>query len=90
MAYIDAGKSGDFSAVSGGEDLTEEQLGLECLMLGLRTSKGLSRGFLEGFCSAEAIRSALNEGRLQLLDNGFIRIPEDMFFISDAIIADLF
>lgn len=89
LAYIDAGKSGDFSAVTGGEDLTEEQLGLERLMLGLRTSKGLSIEFLEGFCSVESIRSARNEGRLQLLDNGFIRIPEDMFFVSDAIIADL-
>ena len=89
MAYIDAGKSGDFSAVTGGEDLTEEQLGLERLMLGLRTSKGLSIEFLEGFCSVESIRSALNEGRLQLLGNRFVRIPEDHFFISDAIIADL-
>jgi oxygen-independent coproporphyrinogen-3 oxidase len=89
MAYIDAGKSGDFSAVSGGEDLTEEQLGLERLMLGLRTSKGLSADFLEGYCSVEAIRSALDEGLLQFLDNGFVRIPEDNFFISDAIIANL-
>ena len=89
LAYIDAGKSGDFSAVTGGEDLTEEQLGLERLMLGLRTSKGLSVEFLEGFCSVESIRSALNEGRLQLLGNRFVRIPEDHFFISDAIIADL-
>ena len=89
IAYIDAGKSGDFSAVTGGEDLTEEQLGLERLMLGLRTSKGLSIEFLEGFCSVESIRSALNEGRLQLLGNRFVRIPEDHFFISDAIIADL-
>ncbi len=89
LAYIDAGKSGDFSAVSGGEDLTEEQIGLECLMLGLRTSKGLSVDSLERFCSAESIRSALDEGLLQFLDNGFVRIPEDNFFISDAIIANL-
>lgn len=89
MAYVEAGRIGDFSAVSGGEDLTEEQIGLECLMLGLRTSKGLSFDFLERFCSAESIRSALDEGLLQFLDNGFVRIPEDNFFISDAIIANL-
>ena len=89
MAYVEAGRIGDFSAVSGGEDLTEEQIGLECLMLGLRTSKGLSVDFLERFCSAESIRSALDEGLLQFLDNGFVRIPEDNFFISDAIIANL-
>ena len=89
MAYIEAGKTGGFSAVSGGEILTAEQLGLERLMLGLRTSEGLSGDFLEGFCAKESIRKALDEGHLQLLDNGLIRIPEEHFFISDAIITDL-
>ena len=89
MAYIEAGKTGDFSAVSGGEILTAEQLGLERLMLGLRTSEGLSADFLEGFCAKESIHKALDEGHLLLLDNGFFRIPEQHFFISDAIITDL-
>ena len=88
-AYIEAGKSGDFSSVQGGEDLTSDQLNLERLMLGLRTSSGLPKSFMEETCSRESIRQALDKGHLQVLENGRFRIPEDKFFISDAIITDL-
>ena len=88
-AYIEAGKSGDFSSVQGGEDLTSDQLNLERLMLGLRTSSGLPKSFMEETCSRESIRQALDKGHLQALENGRFRIPEDKFFISDAIITDL-
>ena len=88
-AYIEAGKSGDFSTVQGGEELTQEQLDLERLMLGLRTSRGLPMSFVEEFCSNESIRLALDKGHLQVLENSSVRIPEDKFFISDAIITDL-
>lgn len=88
-AYLAAGRSGDFSTVSGGEDLTSEQLNLERLMLGLRTSKGLSADFLNDFCGKESVKQALVEGYLQRLDNDYLRIPEDKFFISDSIITDL-
>ena len=57
-------------------------------MLGLRTSKGLPSSFLEEFCGKDSVRRALDEGNLQILDNGMLRIPEERFFISDAIIAD--
>lgn len=88
-AYIEAGKSGDFSSVQGGEDLTLDQLNLERLMLGLRTSSGLPMSFMEETCSCESIRQALDKGHLQVLENSRFRIPEDKFFISDAIITDL-
>ena len=89
LAYIEAGKSGDFSYVQGGEDLTGEQLDLERLMLGLRTSNGLPCDFLETFCSKELIEQTIAEGYLKLLENGYLRIPEEHFFISDSIIANL-
>ena len=88
-AYIQAGQSGDFSAVQDGEVLTAEQVGLERLMLGLRTSKGLPMSFLNEYCSDESVGLALDKGHLLAMDNGCCRIPEDKFFISDAIIADL-
>ena len=93
-AYIAAGVSGVFSAVQGGEILTWEQLELERLMLGLRTSKGLPSAFLERCCSPDSLQSALNAGHLQVADescsaNPYLRIPEQYFFISDSIIADL-
>ena len=89
LAYIEAGKSGDFSHVQGGESLTAEQLNLERLMLGLRTSKGLPCDFLEAFCSKEVVQQTIAEGYLKLLENGYLRIPEEHFFISDSIIANL-
>ena len=88
-AYIQAGQSGDFSAVQDGEVLTAEQVGLERLMLGLRTSKGLPMSFLNEYCSDESVGLALDKGHLMAMDNGCCRIPEDKFFISDAIIADI-
>ena len=81
--------AGDFSYVQGGEDLTGEQLDLERLMLGLRTSNGLPCDFLETFCSKELIQQTIAEGYLKLLENGYLRIPEEHFFISDSIIANL-
>ena len=88
-AYIEAGKSGDFTFVQEGEELTAEQLGLERLMLGLRTSNGLPSDFLEAFCGKESICNAIEEGHLLLLADGYIRIPEEKFFISDSIITNL-
>ena len=87
-AYVAAGLSGDFSAVQGGEALTDEQLALERLMLGLRTSAGVSAAFVREFCSEESVARAVSDGHLHLLDTGCYRIPEDRFFISDAIISN--
>ena len=88
-AYIEAGKSGDFSAVQDGEVLTADQLALERLMLGLRTSVGVQEDFVHEFCSEDGVANAINEGNLQLLETGCYRIPEDKFFISDSIISNL-
>ena len=88
-AYIEAGKSGDFSSVQDGEVLTADQLALERLMLGLRTSVGVQEDFVHEFCSEDGVASAINEGHLQLLETGCYRIPEDKFFISDSIISNL-
>lgn len=88
-AYLQAGLMGDFSAVQDGEVLTEEQLDLERFMLGLRTSKGLSRENLLRICSSADLQEFISKGWLELGDSGDLRIPEKYFFISDAIIAKL-
>ena len=88
-AYLQAGRNGDFASVQGGEVLTEEQFDLERFMLGLRTSKGLSPEELLKVCSEEFLRKSTARGWLQLSDDGNFRIPEEYFFISDAIIAEL-
>lgn len=88
-AYLEAGKSGDFYTVQDGEVLTADQLALERLMLGLRTSAGVQKDFVHEFCSEDGVARAINEGHLQLLETGCYRIPEDKFFISDSIISNL-
>ena len=71
------------------EILDDGQLVLEKIMLGLRTSKGVDAGFIDGHCDAGAVSRALQAGNLVRLDDGNIRIPEDRFFVSDGIIADI-
>ena len=88
-AYIEAGKNGNFEAVRGGEVLTEEQVVLEKVMLGLRTSEGLPEVFLMDHCDTAALAQALSCGNLNRLPQGRIRIPENRFFVSDNIISSL-
>ena len=104
-AYIKAGLNGDFDAVRGSEFLTEEQLVLEHMMLGLRTSDGISEEFLRTHCSAADLAAALASGNLISCcpsasgsDDIYepasgsctnLRIPESRFFVSDAIISEL-
>ena len=57
----------------------------EQIMLGLRTAKGVPAELLEADKAAEM----LSDGRLVQLPNGHLRIPEDHWFISDDMIADL-
>ena len=71
------------------ETLDDGQLVLEKIMLGLRTSKGVEAGFIDGYCDAVAVSRALQAGNLVRLDDGNIRIPENRFFVSDGIIADI-
>ena len=88
-AYINAGKRGDFEAVRSGEVLTAEQVVLEKVMLGLRTSEGLPEAFLTKHCDRAVLTEALNNGNLYLLPDGRVRIPENRFFVSDNIISSL-
>jgi len=88
-AYLAAGESGDFSPLRGGECLDREQMTMEKVMLGLRTSAGLPEDFLRSHCRVEALNEALRCGNLLILQDGNIRIPENRFFISDNIISEI-
>ena len=92
--------SDPFVGVRESETLDEEQLVMERLMLGLRTSAGLPELFLREYCDPEALSQAIATGHLVPADDELVssdsamrephlRIPERHFFISDAIIADL-
>ena len=99
-AYHAAGCIGDFASVQEGEILDAEQLTLERIMLGLRTSEGLPESFLRVNCDSDALSRALAAGHLvsaapigdsspaQPAEQN-LRIPESNFFISDSIIASL-
>lgn len=88
-AYLKAGECGDFTAVSGGETLDEEQLAIEKIMLGLRTSSGISEDYLRQHCDVTALDNALHRGTLARHAGGSVRIPESGFFVSDSIISAL-
>jgi coproporphyrinogen III oxidase-like Fe-S oxidoreductase len=75
--------------VQDGEELTDEQVAMEHIMLALRTADGISEEYLRKYCGPDACVRALAEGGLVRLPDGRVRIPEDRFFISDAIISDL-
>ena len=57
----------------------------ERIMLGLRTDRGVASSELPPEPSARLLRA----GALQTLPGGRIRIPEDHWFVSDEIIAEL-
>ncbi|MBQ9476593.1 MAG: radical SAM family heme chaperone HemW [Bacteroidales bacterium] len=67
------------------ETLDDAAQRTERIMLGLRTDRGVGRVELP----AGAVERLLGSGALTELPGGFIRIPEDHWFVSDAIIADL-
>ena len=87
--YLRAAEDGDFSVVRGSENLTDEQLVMEKIMLGLRTSAGLPEAFLRANCDAAQLEEALNCGNLVMNSSGTVRIPENRFFISDNIISSI-
>ena len=89
QAYLAAYRSADFSSVREGETLTPDQLTLEHMMLGLRTSAGLPAAYLRTHCTPAALSSALSLGHLTPASDTHLRIPERHFFISDAIISSL-
>ncbi len=69
------------------ETLTPQEESEERIMLGLRTSDGIP----ERLCDSAKVLRLISEGCLERTspDAAHIRIPEDKFFISDALIADL-
>ncbi len=87
------------------EELSAEQLVLEHIMLGLRTSAGLPASYLEAHCDPRALSRALSAGHLVPAEPHSLqapvckypnsahepcfRIPESCFFISDTIISEL-
>ena len=87
-SYVQAAAAGDFAVVRGFEDLTDEQVVLERVMLGLRTCDGVEADFLHAHCSALGLASAISAGDL-VPSGSCLRIPESRFFVSDAIISEL-
>ena len=87
--YLAAAQSGEFSKVQGYELLTDEQMVIERVMLGLRTSAGLSEAYVRAHCDGSQVEEALRCGNLVPADGGMVRIPEDRFFISDNIISSI-
>ena len=54
-------------------------------MLGLRTARGVPEGLIDAATAA----AMLSDGRLTRLPGGRLRIPEDHWFVSDDIIAEI-
>ena len=71
------------------ETLTEEEVTLETLMLGLRTADGLEVEWLRAHCDPTLLRTMTDEVTLVPSCESRLRIPEDRFFVSDDIIRAL-
>ena len=90
--YLSAYSSGDFSSVRGGETLSPEQVMIEKVMLSLRTDSGMEEPLLRECCRPGTPDAALASGALVRCPGPAsprLRIPEDRFFVSDNIIAEL-
>ena len=72
-------------AGSTGESLSPVEIREEEIMLGLRTARGIPVELPDATKAAEM----LADGRLVRLPNGHLRIPENFWFVSDDIIANL-
>ena len=79
----------DLDSVLGLEILDQEQIAMEKIMLGLRTSAGVDESYLLENGAPGAVREAIKNGLLVRLPDGRLRIPEDRFFISDSIISEI-
>jgi oxygen-independent coproporphyrinogen-3 oxidase len=84
QAYI-----ADPASVRESETLDEEQQVLEKIMLALRTDEGISASFLDEHCDHHLLAHAFEVGNLVRISSDRCRIPEDRFFVSDSIIADV-
>ncbi len=70
------------------ETLTEADVALETLMLGLRTAEGLEEDWMRAYSDPNALEALLAEGAL-VREAHRLRIPEDHFFVSDDVIRAL-
>lgn len=77
------------AAVRESETLDTEQYDLETIMLSLRTDSGVQEQFLRTHADEKAVDRMLLNGALVRIDGGRIRIPEESFFISDGIVAEI-
>ncbi len=53
------------------ETLTPEQLTIERIMLGLRTSEGLPASYLEAHCNPQTLQNALSTGHLEVVSSNY-------------------
>lgn len=70
----------------GSETLSDNQILEEKIMLGLRTSDGISESLVAGSPNYSKL---LNAESLKKLPEGRVRIPEEKFFVCDDIISEL-
>ena len=71
------------------EILTSDQVMIERVMLGLRTSAGLQESFLRKHCNPSLLDNAIRSGDLVRTCGSNLRIPKEKFFVSDSIISAL-
>ena len=71
------------------EVLSDEDIRVERIMLGLRTSAGLPADELYLLAGKDALEKRTAAGCLTIGPDGRARIPEERFFVSDEIIGSL-
>ena len=71
------------------EVLSDEDIRVERIMLGLRTSAGLPADELSLLAGKDAMEKQTAAGCLAIGPDGRARIPEERFFVSDEIIGSL-
>ena len=71
------------------EVLSDEDLRVERIMLGLRTSAGITADELSLLAGKDALEKQVAAGCLAIGPDGMARIPEERFFVSDEIIGSL-
>ena len=71
------------------EVLSDEDIRVERIMLGLRTSAGLPADALSLLAGKDALEKQVAAGCLAIGPDGMARIPEERFFVSDEIIGSL-
>ena len=70
------------------EELTDEDIKVETIMLGLRTDIGVKKSYIYEKVDRKIVESYLQTGLLVSTGDSF-RIPENQFFVSDQIICGL-